>query len=527
MQSEFYTDLQKRMYPIALFGQLFSMLKTKGRTLESFGFERLDEQILLFFMVLRFIMERTLASETCLIEDISLCILEGNRELFHKQLDLEQCHRLADLMVSSILCNQGIPFSFNPIENDDRWKVRLNYLISEIIYQNGIPKASYKMSDDGFHLMLSTLEMEENMQLQFRDLVFELQMKAGNYPRALDEIRQIFQLLKIQEVEIQNKSLLAKTNAAMLDRKNYLELSQNTYKLMADSREKFQTYRKNVTKLTEELHHAIQSGAFSDQDSKNLTALNSISGYLSRSILAHARILEAINSFSALFDEQLRFQMRQSFYERRPFRQVIWKKIMDTPRSLENLDSLLHPLFFKAPPKQLSLIQAFQYQPLRVNLDDGSIEEINSDFDLEEYERQKQEKEDYVRRMNQKVEDALMKLVKAPDHFLPLDECFDLDQFESVDQARELLASLASLTTLDLEHLYGSRNEIILEEQTTFSLPLAILGAMESQLELQEYVNFQIQKQDRRIYCTIPDGELETVISLDGLLLHLERKLLV
>ena len=162
-----------------------------------------------------------------------------------------------------------------------------------------------------------------------------------------------------------------------------------------------------------------------------------------------------------------------------------------------------------------------------MNLDDGSIEEINSDFDLEEYERQKQEKEDYVRRMNQKVEDALMKLVKAPDHFLPLDECFDLDQFESVDQARELLASLASLTTLDLEHLYGSRNEIILEEQTTFSLPLAILGAMESQLELQEYVNFQIQKQDRRIYCTIPDGELETVISLDGLLLHLERKLLV
>ena len=56
MQSEFYRDLEKRMYTIALFGQLFSLLKQKGRTLDSYGFSRLDEQILLFFMVLRSMM---------------------------------------------------------------------------------------------------------------------------------------------------------------------------------------------------------------------------------------------------------------------------------------------------------------------------------------------------------------------------------------------------------------------------------------------------------------------------------------
>ena len=67
MNSEFYRDLEKRMYSIALFGQLFALLKSRGTTLNRFGFERLDQQILLFFMVLRYIMEKTLASEPCFL----------------------------------------------------------------------------------------------------------------------------------------------------------------------------------------------------------------------------------------------------------------------------------------------------------------------------------------------------------------------------------------------------------------------------------------------------------------------------
>lgn len=217
VNSDFYRDLEKRMYSIALSGQLFALLKSKGTTLNHYGFERLDQQILLFFMVLRFIMEKTLASEPCFLEDIAMAIREFNRDVFGKDLDQDKCLSLAELCVSNILCNRDEPFFFDPVEGDERWKVRVNYLNSEVVYQNNVPKASYKMSDDGFHLMLSTLEMEENMQLQFRDLVFELQLKAGNYPRALDQIREIFQLFKIQEMEIQNRCVQLRSNAAFLN----------------------------------------------------------------------------------------------------------------------------------------------------------------------------------------------------------------------------------------------------------------------------------------------------------------------
>ncbi len=524
MQSEFYGDLQKRMYTIALFGQLFSLLRQRGRTLDSYGFSRLDEQVLLFFMVLRYIMERTLASEPCFLEEVALCILEGNRELFHKELDLEQCSRLADLIVSGILCNQGAPFSFDPIEGDDRWKVRLNYLNSEVVYDGPTPKASYKMSDDGFHLMLSTLEMEENLRLQFRDLVFELQMKAKNYPKALDEIREIFQLLKIQEVEIQNKSLQVRSNAAILDQKAYVELNRSTYTLISESHTKFQGYWNNVNSLLQELQRALAAGTFSAKDEADLASLSAISSYLSKSILAQVKILEAITQFSRLLDEQLEFQMRQSFYERRPFRQVVWQKIMDEPGSLENFDELLHPLFFKAPAKQFSPIRAFEYKQLRQNELDGTSEEVDQDYDQLEYERQRQENIRRVQAMNEKVQTLLMRLANVPGHTLPLDDVFEREEFETLDQAREMLSSLSSITSFDLADLYSKRHEIIIEEQTSFSLPLAILEAMENELELQDYLQLNVQKTDHKMEFAMEEEGMEALVRVDGLQLSLERK---
>ncbi len=524
MQSEFYRDLEKRMYTIALFGQLFSLLKQKGRTLDSYGFSRLDEQILLFFMVLRYIMERTLASENCFLEDIALCILEGNRELFHKELDLEQCTKLADLMVTNILCNQGAPFSFDPIEGDDRWKVRLNYLTSQVAYDGPTPKASYKMSDDGFHLMLSTLEMEENLRLQFRDLVFELQMKAKNYSKALDEIREIFQLLKIQEVEIHNKALQVRSNAAVLDQKAYVELSNSTYTLISESRTKFQGYWNNVNQLLQELQRALAAGTFTAKDEADLASLSDINNYLSRSILAQTTILEAIQKFSKLLDEQLQFQMRQSFYERRPFRQVIWQKVMDEPSSLESFDELLHPLFFKNPPKQFTPARAFEYRSLRINELDGTLEEVDPDYDQLEYERQKEENIRRVQIMNDKVQALLMSLVNVPGHTQALDEIFSREEFDSMDQAREMLSSLSSITTFDLADLFSKRHEIIIEEQTSFSLPLAILEAMENQLELQDYCKLNITKNGRKIEFEMEENGLQALVRVDGLDLSLERK---
>lgn len=526
MNQEFYQDLEKRMYSIALFGELFSLLKSKGRSLDKYGFERLDQQILLFFMVLRFIMEKTLASEPCFLEDIAQAIREINRDVFCRNLSPEDCMNLARLCVSGILCNQGEPFFFDPIEGDERWKVRLNYLNSEIVYQGSTPRASYKMSDDGFHLMLSTLEMEENMQLQFRDLVFELQMKSGNYPKALDEIREIFQLLRIQEREIESRSVQARSNAAFLNGQMYIQINQQTYDLMNDSREKLRRHQKNVEWLLQDLHHTIQSGTFTQKDEENLDALTKIHQYLGKSILAHASILEALNHFSRLLDEQLEYQLRQSFYSRRPFKQAVWKTVMDEPAVLENFDTLLHSFFMKPPKKSFSLEKAFQYGPLRKVSEDGSWQEVDESYDEEAYEKERQKAIERVDRTNQIIGLLIRKLIENPGHSMRLSELLEADVFESANQAREVLCAITSVTELDLQELYQQRSEIIMEEQTAFSLTFALLEILEQEEALRYFKSLKAEKAEGKAQFAVQEGALEIGVQTDDLQISLERRTL-
>lgn len=524
MNEDFYLDLQKRMYSIALFGELFGLLKSKGRSLEKYGFERLDQQILLFFMVLRFIMERTLESETCLMEDIAQAIREISREVFHLALCEDECLSLSILCVSDILFNKGEPFFFNPIEGDERWKVRINYLDSEIVYEGNTPHASYKMSEDGFHLMLSTLEMEENMQLQFRDLVFELQMKSGNYPKALDEIREIFQLLRIQEKELDNLCVQTRSNAAAIDNELYTRINQQTFELMEESRAKMRRHQKNVEFLLQDLHRSIAEGSFTQKDEQNFDALKKINAYLSSSILAHTAIFDALNRFSALLDDQLDYQLRQSFYARRPFKQAVFKPLMSNPALLENFDLLLHAMLLKPIPKRMAVEKAFRYAPLRKNSEDGSWQEVDERFDEEEYERQKQEAAARVERSNAIIISIFSKLLLAPGHEMKLDELLSADCFESSTQAREILVALSTLTIFDLEGFSAARNELIFEEQTAFSLPFAILDALDQLEALAYFAQLSVKKAEGSAHFVINEDGLQMDISADNLLLRLERK---
>lgn len=524
MNSEFYRDLEKRMYPIALFGQLFGLLKSKERTLVKYGFERLDQQILVFFMVLRFIMEKTLASEPCFLDDIAMAIRQFSRDVFRNELNEEQCQELAEQCISNILCNRGEPIFFNPVQGDDRWKVRLNYLNSEVVYQNGVPKASYRMSDDGFHLMLSTLEMEENMQLQFRDLVFELQLKAGNYSRALDEIREIFQLLKIQEMEIQNRSIQVRSNAAFLNGEAYEQINEQTFTLMNDSREKFAEYSKNVSFLLEDLHRAVQSEQFTEKDAQNLRALIQIQDYLGKSLMAQSSILDALNQFSSLLNEQLDHQLRQSFFARRPFRQAVWNTVMEKPDRLGNLDSLLFTLFHKPLPKRFVLERAFQYRRLKRNSEDGIWEAVDESFDEEEYERRRKEKIEQVEKLNSMVHAIVCALLLVEGHQAELSHLLNPDFFAKVDQARVILSDLSSVVSLDLEDLYSQREDIILEEQSSFSFPLAVLQAMENEPLLRYFARLQVMKTEGKVEFVIHEERMDYRVQVDNLLLRLERK---
>lgn len=293
---------------------------------------------------------------------------------------------------------------------------------------------------------------------------------------------------------------------------------------MNQSREKFAEYQKTVGFLLNELHQTIQSGTFSAEEEKNVRALVQIQDYLGRSLLAQSSILEALNSFSSLLNEQLEHQLRQSFFTRRPFRQAVWNSVMEKPDRLENLDQLLHPMFHKPIAKRFALERAFQYRRLRKNPEDGSWQQIEEGFDEEEYERKKQEKKERVEKLNLLVQTLMNALIDAPNHQATLDCLLKEDAFEDLNQARQILSDLSSVVSLNLQDLYGQRKDIILEEQSTFSFPLAMLAAMENEPVLQYFSSLTVSHADGSAEFVVKEDQMECRVRVDNLALQLKRK---
>lgn len=483
-------DMGKRLYTIALFGKLVSQLRTKSTSLAGYGFKTLDQQTLMCFYALRYIMEKTLQNEDCFLEDIALFLLEVNRDLFHLPLLLEDCRSLALLLISDVIGNAGEPIVFSPFEDAQDMRVSLRYIDSRLVNgPSGTTEVSYQMVDDGFHLMLSTLEMEENMRLQFRDLIFQMQLKARNYARALDEIRQIFQLLRIRETEIDQKQTALRSNAALIDPEQYRQLNEETLSLMSESRTKFEGYRQEVSVQQESLRRVL-NGSDPDEESslEQLADLGRIESWLSRSILSLERIINLLMEFSITYDQELKEQLMYASMRRRSFRKDIYDRILDNPDLLDGFDRLIQPLFFKDPARQMNLTMALQYRQLYANPEDGTLEEAESDWDEQREKERRLQIQKEMNLFNEAVQQMMERLLQAQGQQMRLSDMSEgILQEGTAQQCKQLFAGFASLARLDLQDLQEQAGIMIEEERTSFSLPLSILDAMEGVPALKEY----------------------------------------
>lgn len=518
-------DMKKRLYTIGLFGKLTSQIRTKSQTLVGIGFETLDQQILLCFFTLRFIMEKTLQNEDCFLDDIALFLLEVNRDVFQLPLMLEDCKNLARLILVDIIGNGGEPVVFNPFEKVDDLRVSLQYVDSRLVTNpSGNMDVSYRMVDDGFHLMLSTLEMEENMRLQFQDLVFQMQLKARNYARALDEIRQIFQLLKIREAEIDQKQMMIRSNAALIDPQQYKTLNEETFALMSESRGKFEGYRQEVLVQQEGLRRLLEE----EEDEKTkrmeeLAELGAIDSWLAKSIMSLEKILNLLMAFSIAYDEALKQQLTYASVRRRSYRRDVYEKILEEPQLFDVFDRWIQSLFFKEPEKMLSPAMAFSYKALKAIGDEGDVEEIESGYDEEREQFRREAIAAEMRMFDEAVRNIFIKLLDSPGRKLPLSLMVQNEMPNAtVNQYKQLISGLVSMQQIDLEQLRKQSASMIGEERTSFNLTLSILDAMDECEPLAHMRRLWSRRLDTRFERVFDEEDMSMTLTCSDMLFVLE-----
>lgn len=517
MQREFYKDMARRTSLIALFGELFMLLRARTQTLAGYGFKKIEDQIMLVFMMMRVIMEKTLAEETCTLDDLTGALTELNAELFHLPLDYEALRRLASLLVVDVLSNSGEPIVFHAFESEDYIAHPL-YITSTVTYEGNAKKASYRMSDDGFRLMLSTLEMEENMQLQFRDLVLEMQLKRRNYSQALDEIRHIFEILKIRELDFQEKTALVRQDAALLSAAAYKEMIEENYTILSDARERFAKYQKQVREQTEDLSEKLTNSALEGPDFENLQTLEQIDKMLSRSVVAITRILKALADFSQAFSGELSAQFRAGSARRYSFSRLVMDRVYENPDLLDAIHTYLHPLFGKNPEPVFQLSPAFEYRQLLNKDEKDGFVEVEEDYDEAAEQKRKQQERESRARLNQAVYLLFDALLQKEDGQLNLAEFGQPQGFpDNLDEARLLLASLADTRTISLAGLAADYEELVVDEDVPWSFPLALLENFGRLPGLGNYAWLDVEKGEGSVNYTLEEEGLKISLNMDNI----------
>ena len=497
MQYEFLKHFPKRMKNVGLYTILTQNSAQKG-IWRQYGFVKLDEQLNMIYSVLLYIMEQSLKEESCTMDDIGAYIDTLNMQYYKKNMSYEDCRILGDLIVNVVLSNEGKPMYFDCYNYERKaYQIEnISYVANRIVYtEQELKRTSYYLTDDGYNLLLATLEIENNMKLTIHEMIFQLHLEKQSYDKAVDEIKNVFNLLRIQLQKIEEDMGKIRRNALNYSVKDYEEILIENLETISDTKEKFLGYREMIIKRVKEFEEEeINVKKLTKQDEEKLGNLRIIEIYLNRAIDEHQRILNSHFDLKALYTKELEQISQMSLIKRFSLRTELYDKIMENPVALENLDYFLRPLLNRDIDKIYNPQKAVQLQKVSKKKDEDTSEEM-LDFDEEEWEKEQERLRRQKRACYEKSLSYLLEQFRKYGE-ISLKEIADQLTWEdkerlipNVEIFREIIIELIRNREIDLEKLKKERNEYILDRQGDFQLNEMILELIEEDEQLNSIEN--------------------------------------
>lgn len=508
MQYEFLKNFPRRMKNVGLYGVLIqnSIQKTSWK---QFGFSKFDEQINLIFAVMLYIMEQSLKEENCTMDDIGAYIDTINSRYLGKKLSYEDSRKLGDFIVNVILSNEGRAMYFDgyDFEQNDYQVMHISYVANRIVYlDQEVRRTSYYLTDDGYNLILSTLEIENNMKLTIHEMIFQMHLEKQSYDKAVDEIKNVFNLMRIQLQKIQEAMGKIRRNALNYSVKDYEEILLENLDTISDTKEKFQKYRElvrsRVKKLEEENINVRRLG---EKEEENLENLRIIESYLNRTIDEHQKILSSHFDLKALYTRELELLSQVSLIRRFSFRNEFYDKVLENPAALGNLEYFLRPLFNREPEKTYNLNKALIYQKPSVRSEEEDTEEV-LDFDEDAYRKEQEEKRrEKLKQYENSLETLLNQAVSTGEiSLLDLQNKMRKSEKDSeeirrqlipnVEIFKEIMVELIRNKEINIEELKRERSEFIQDQTEDFQLNEMLLQLCEERFADQKIHKIEIYR---------------------------------
>lgn len=504
MQYEFLKKFPRRMKNVGLYAVIIQNSSQK-LSWKQYGFTKFDEQINLLFEVLLYIMEQSLKEEKCTMDDIATYIDTINMQYLRKDISYEQCHQLGDFIVNTVLSNEGRPMYFEgyDFEKNEYEEMHISYVANKIVYvENEVRRTSYYLTDDGYNLLLSTLEIEDNMKFNIHEIIFRLHLEKQSYDKAVNDIKNVFNLMRIQFQRVQEAMRQIRRNALSYSVDEYEEVLVGNLNTITDTKKKFQEYKTVIQERVKDLEEEnINIRKLSKKEQQDLNNLRVIEEYLTRVLDEHQKILNSHFDLKILYTEELERLSQARLIQRFSMRRDLYDKVLKQADTLENMDMFLRPLFNRNPEKIYNLNKAFSYEKsVNAGMEKDTEEEV--DFDEEAFRREKEEKLQkkllvYEKSLQYLLEKAsvtgevsLGQLKDRLDIYPEEKEIF----IPNVDVFKEIMVELIRNRTIDIATLKKERREYIQEQPDGFQLNEMILKLVEEQPENNDITSIEVER---------------------------------
>jgi len=499
MDYDFLKNFDKRMKRVGAYALLYknSLQKT---TWKKYGFEEFDEQTNVIFALLLYVMEQSLKDETCTLDDIGSFIDNLNMNYYRKSMSYDDCKELADFIVNTILCDDGNAMYFKGYDFSEKEyrEINISFLDNKIIYlDDTIRRTSYKLSNDGYSLLLSTLEMEANMRLSIHEFIFKMHLDKQNYDKAVEEVKNIFTELKSQLQKMEEAILRIRQNALSYSVQEYRELMEENLAALDSTKNKFDNYKNHVRdriRVFEEQDINIRKLDKDERD--NLNYLKIIEKYLGRVIDEQQRILLAHFDLKDVYTKELEDLAQMSLIKRFNLKSELYDKVLKDANKIENIHILFKPLFKKAARKSYNINKCLQYQkPITKKALEEDTEMLS--FDEEEWalEQARLKKEKF-----QKYKKSLKLILqlayeKGSISLSEISEVVENDRtllaqlIPTVEIFREIVIELLKNKTINVQELTDEKEKFTDDGAPQFQLNETLLGIIE---EVENFNDIEI-----------------------------------
>ncbi|MCI9378303.1 MAG: hypothetical protein HFI06_07235 [Eubacterium sp.] len=492
MQYEFLKQFPKRMKHVGRYALLFVNSSQKS-IWKQYGFLKIDEQANLIFAILLYVMEQSLKDGHCTVDDIGAYVDSLNMRYLGKPMGYEDCKALGDYILNVILSNEGKAMYFDgfDFENGAYKAMHVSYVANRIVYVDSeVRRTSYYLTEDGYNLILSTMEIEENMRFSIHEIIFRMHLEKQSYDKAVDDIKNVFNLLRIQLQKIKEAMGKIRRNALSYSVAEYEAVLEGDLAAISDTKQKFLNYRDLVKKRAAELEEIdINVGRLSAKEEGKLKNLSVIEQYLTRAIDEYQKILSSHFDLKSLYTHELELLSQMSFIRRFSIRNELFEKILDGPQALGMLDGFLRPLFLEEPQKIYNLKKSMELQkPLRRKMEkeeDGLLE-FGSEEWMKQEERRQQEK---MAKYEMSLSFLLQKALETECGEVTLAQIGDMLSNKQEDASalipdvqvfKEIMVELLKNGEMDLRRLKKEQREYISEGAGGFVLNEMLLSLDET-----------------------------------------------